>query len=211
LEHTSVPRKSETSHARRVEIQGIRVEVDALLKLSHHCDPALCKHSGCCCRFYEVTFTRREVSRIAGMMPHCARYAPKLKPGNEFEHPFEKAEGNLYVVDECEDGACAFSYRDRKGRTLCSIHTAALDLSLDPYKIKADACVIWPLALSEDTSPILSVQEDIYHFPCNKRRRAGAKRLDPGVADAIRHIFGAAFLAELERAILWETSGAESS
>ena len=190
-----------TGPVRLIEIQGIRVAVETLLRLRHACDPSLCAKQGCCCRFYEVTFTRREVSRIIGMVPHCIRYVPALAPGNDFEHPFEKAEGNVFIVDEDEDGTCAFAYRDRKGRTLCSIHSAALDLGLDPYQVKAEACVIWPLALSEDKPPILSVQEDIYHFPCNKRRRPGAKHLDPGVAGAIRHIFGEGFLRDLEAAI----------
>ena len=184
-----------------IEIRGIRVQAEALLRLKHRCDPALCKGGRCCCRFYEVTFTRKEVARVVGLMPHCTRYAPELAPGRAFDNPFDKAEGNLFVIDERQDGTCAFAYTNRKGHTLCSIHSAALDLGLDPYKTKAAACVIWPLALSEDKPPILSVQDDIYRFPCNTKRRAGAKRLDAGVAEAIASLFGPAFLHELQDAI----------
>jgi len=181
-------------------IKGIRVDVDALLKLKHYCDPELCKHTVSCCRCYEVCVTRKEMGRAIGLMKHAANYARRLrKPG--FENPFDRVEPGLYAIDTHEDESCVFAYRQRSGKTYCSLHSASLDLGLDPYAMKPQPCTLWPLALSEDEPPVLSVQSGVKRFPCIWLRSRPAKKLYPDIAETIRVLFGASFLAELEAAI----------
>jgi len=182
------------------EIEGYRVDLPALLQLWHAYDAEKCSACGCCCSSYEVTVPRRELSRLTGMIPAASRHAPGLQTDGEYENPFERVEKGVYAIDTDEEGLCVFAYRDPAGQVRCSIHTAALEQGLDPYKTKPSACTLWPLALTEDTLPTLTVQEDAYRFPCNRRRR-NARHLAPEVAATIRTVFGASFLDAVQAAI----------
>lgn len=182
-----------------LEIDGVRVDIPALLKLWHAYDAEKCSACGCCCSSYEVTVSKRELARITGMIPAASRHAQGLKTDEGYENPFERVEKGLYALDTDEEGLCVFAYRDAAGQVRCSIHSAALEQGLDPYKTKPSPCTLWPLALTDDAVPILTVQEDAYRFPCNRRRR-NAQRLAPEVADIIRTVFGAQFLGKLEAA-----------
>jgi hypothetical protein len=181
-----------------VEIDGIQVDVEGLLRLRHACDPLLCKTEKCCCRHYEVTFTRREMTRAISLMPQCRTFARHLRAGGDLENPFEPSGDGLYVVDEREDGACAFAFSDATGAMWCSIHAAALKLGLDPWKWKSQVCIIWPLGISEGRPPLLGVQEGVFQFPCNKKPRRRLKHLDPGVSACIARVLGSGFLKQLE-------------
>ncbi len=183
-----------------VTIKNLRVDVDALLRLKHHCDPDLCKHTVSCCRCYEVCLSRKEMGRAVGLMKKASKYARRLrKPG--FENPFERVGPGLYAIDSHEDGACLFAYRRRSGQTCCSLHSAALDLGLDPYAMKPQPCTLWPLALSEDKPPVLGVQSDIRRFPCIRLRRKPARHLYSHIAETIGKLFGEDFLRDLNEAI----------
>jgi len=182
-----------------LEVHGIRVDVEAVMRLRHRHDPARCSAVGCCCSTYEVCLSTKEVNRVAGLMPAAARYVPHLNRDDTLDNPFDPVGRGEYVLDTDSEGTCVFAYRDRHGATLCAIHSAALDLGLDPFKMKPAACALWPLALSEDRPPVLTVQDGVYEFPCNRRRSRGARRLDAGVAGLIRAVFGPAFLDALER------------
>jgi hypothetical protein len=60
---------------------------------------------------------------------------------------------------------------------------------------------MWPLALAEGEPPILTLQDDIYEFPCAWKRGGRPKKLYPDIADNVRATFGEAFLAKLNDAI----------
>lgn len=183
-----------------LQVGRFRVDVDALLRLRHHCDPALCRASGCCCRSYEVCFTRTEMERAVGLMPDCRVFAPHLAPGEELENPFEALGGHRFAVDVQDDDACAFAFRDRGGAMWCAMHAAALRLDLDPWAVKAQPCLLWPLALSEDKVPVLTVQDDALVYSCNRRRHR-ARSLHAGVADCVAGALGKPILEKLEQAI----------
>lgn len=184
---------------RMPQVYGIRVDVEALLRLRHRHDPTRCSAVGCCCSSYEVCVSAKEVERIAGLLPMAAHYAPHLCADGALDNPFDPIGHGEYALDTDSAGTCVFAYRDRMGTTLCAVHSAALDLGLDPYKMKPAACALWPLALSEDRPPVLTVQDGAYAFPCNRRRSRAAARLDAGVAAIIRAVFGPEFLESLER------------
>jgi len=173
--------------------------VDALLALSHTCNPALCRGKRTCCSSYDVRVAPRRVTALVGLLPHAARYAPWLRNGDEFEDPFEEdSEGCALATHE--DGTCMFAFRGNDGGTRCSLHAAALDLGLAPHRSKPKSCALWPLALSGSDPLLLTVQDDALSFPCNAARR-GTKSLHEGVAEIIATLFGASFLERLNTAL----------
>lgn len=176
-------------------IHGVQVDLPALQRLAHRCDPALCRHTGNCCTKYEVLLDAHEIPVIVGVAPHAAHHAKDLVQQGEFVDFFDDTPDGPCLSTH-EDGTCVFAYR-RVKRLLCSLHTAALDLDLPPAEIKPRSCSLWPLGLSEDIPPILTVQRDILEFPCNRIRKPPPRRLDPGVAGIIQALFGAPFLATL--------------
>ncbi len=189
----------ETNRKGVLQVRGVLVEADALLRLRHACDPTSCI-GHCCCQEYEVCFTRAEAARAVGLMPASREFASHLAEGEDFENPFEPVGGGLLAIDATEDGACAFAFRDRAGAMWCSMHAAALKLGLSPWDVKAQVCMLWPLALSEGAPPVLGVQEDAFRFPCNQRTRR-RKGLAPGVAECVSRGMGADFLEQLEQRI----------
>ena len=190
----------DTTKCPMLRIGRVTVDIQALSQLKHACDPALCRAQACCCQCYEITFTRREMETAIGLMPVCAGYARHLQHAGMLENPFEPVPGGLFTVDEYEQDACAFAFRDHSGRMWCAIHAAALDLSLSPWTTKPKMCTLWPLALSEGRTPVLSVDANAYRFPCNTRRRKSL-RLDAGVAACIQRVLGGRFLKRLTTAL----------
>ena len=65
-----------------------------------------------------------------------------------------------------------------------------MDLGLPPARVKPQACALWPLALVEADPPLLTVQEGVLDFPCNRKRRGSAPDLHKGVAEIIEAVFG---------------------
>ena len=180
-----------------VQVRNVRVDVDALRALAHRCDPMKCigRERGCCAT-YEVYVDRGEIGTIVGTLPETARHAKGLRQGGEFIDPFEETEGGSCLATH-EDGLCVFAYKDRRGATLCSLHTAALEMGLPPAQVKPKACALWPLYLVEGDEPLLTVQPDALDFPCNRRRRKGVNGLHGGVQEIIAAVFGKGFLNEL--------------
>ena len=174
----------------------LRVDLRALLSLRHRFDPDACKARGCCCASYEITLRRHEMERVAGYLPLAVRHQHALAGTN----PFDPSGDGEWALDTDEDGRCVFAFVDGDGHTWCSIHRAAMELGLNPYRAKPRSCALWPLALSEDSPPLLTVMEDAWDFPCNSRR-AAATELDPGVADTLEQVFGLAFLRRVQDAV----------
>ena len=182
------------------EIDGIVIDMEAIVSLSHDCVPSLCKDGTHCCAFYEIHTTGKEGERIIDNLPAAARYAKALRQGKEYLSPLEEDDEKkgAFIIDTDEDGLCALSYLNRSGDPLCSLHTVALDEGLSPINVKPRCCHMWPLAVSESKPPLLTVQDGVMDFPCNKTRR-GRRTIDKGVADIIRDLFGEEFLKELKR------------
>ena len=174
-------------------VDGMRIDVAALRTLAHRCVPEKCatRDRGCCAT-YEVTVDRREIGTIVGTQNLAAAYAPQLR--HDLETIEDTDDGACLATDE--DGRCVFAYHDASATTLCSLHSVALDLGLPPAHVKPRPCALWPLALVEDTPPLLTVQEDAQSFPCN--RRSSAPGLNQGVAETIEEVFGQAFLTSLK-------------
>jgi hypothetical protein len=140
------------------------------------------------------------MARIIGHMPAASRYAPYLGDGDSLENIFEEDADGSFIVDTDEEGLCAFAYRDRRRRILCSLHSVAQDLKLPHHKTKPLSCVLWPLALSEDRPLQLSIAEDAFDYPCNSSRKNPGRPLDPNIAQTIRDIFGTRILTTIQKA-----------
>lgn len=180
-------------HYDTVEIRGVIVHVDALMGMAHGCNPECCKGKATCCGAYEVHVTPRELTSIIGLLEEARVHSRRLND----EEAFEEVDDGL-VLGTDEDGVCVFAYDDRKGQTLCSLHTVCLDHGLDPFSIKPRDCVLWPLTISQGPPRHLSVVDDAFEWPCNTPRPAGATGLDEGIADIVQQRFGKAFLGELQ-------------
>ena len=178
-------------------IENMRIDVEALRALAHRCDPMKCigRVRGCC-ETYEVVVGRREQGTIVGTLDEASRFAIGLKEDGNFLEPFEETEGGTCLNTD-EDGRCVFAYDDSLGATMCSLHSAALELGLPPAQVKPRACALWPLALVEGDPPLLTVQEGVLDFPCNRARGESSGGLDPGVAEIVEAVFGHAFLTEI--------------
>ena len=66
-------------------IEGVLVDVRALLRLKHYCDPMLCRNGRYCCAQYEITVDKADIKRAVGLMPDAAKFAPEVGEGGEFE------------------------------------------------------------------------------------------------------------------------------
>ena len=179
-------------------IEGVRVDIQALCRLRHACDPNLCRHTRCCCKSYEVLVDRNEASTVVGVLPHAARHAPRLRDGATFHDPFDTTEGGLCLATTA-NGRCVFAFNTKQGLR-CSLHAAALELGLPPAAVKPKACSLWPLFFDESDPPLLTVQEDALDFPCN-RHNSAATSLHPGVEEIIQTVFGASFLDALRQGL----------
>src|SRR5262245_47566462 len=120
-------------------IQGVRVDLEALRALRHRCEPMKCigRERGCC-ETYEVYVDPREMGTIVGASPDAAKFARGLRQRGEFIDPFEDTDGGSCLATD-PHGRCVFAYRDAKGATLCSLHSAALTHDLNPMKVKPKA------------------------------------------------------------------------
>jgi hypothetical protein len=140
------------------------------------------------------------MENIVGMMPAAARLCPRLMDDGGFVNVFEEEEGNRFSLEVTENGLCVFAYRSGKG-IRCSLHSAALGADLPVRSVKPEACLLWPLSLSEGKEPVLSVEEDVFSFVCNRRRNADDGGLICGeVMRILKTVFGEQAAREAEKA-----------
>jgi len=184
------------SRDRKPIIHGIRVDRAALQTIRHKCHPDACRNRPSCCSRYVPHVNQVELERIVGCFPQIARYAGSIKNGNGYKNVFEEFDDGTYRIDAKEDESCVFSYARSSGETLCALHSVALDLRISPVDLKPKACSLWPLTLSEEPEPELSVDRNWREFPCNTLSDNG-HRIDAGVINIIASCFGVSFLKQL--------------
>lgn len=211
-----------------VLIDGILVDLEALRRIRHTCDAAHCDRAHHCCSQYEISLGRREMTRMIGLMGRAAAFAGHLREGGELINPFDEDEPGQFVIDSDDNQRCVFAYgvaevggegggegeREGEGEgegsgprgckggrvpmTYCSLHSAALEAGLEPYEYKPRSCALWPLAMSEDTPPVLTIQDADGEFACNQLGEPRLDgRLDEGIEDLLARNFGKAFLAKV--------------
>ena len=183
-----------------IQHKGYTVYLRDLCEMLHTCDPALCSETGCCCGCYSIGITPAELERVIGLAPQAEKYATGIAEDDEiFEEGDCETDLELAVNDE---GLCNLAYVDSLGRTLCAVHSAAVDLGLDPYKTKPAPCTLWPVMMPESEEKIIAIMEDAYEFPCNKKRDlTGVTRLCDEVAEILNKKISPAFTSELNEII----------
>lgn len=177
-------------------IHGVRVDLAALKTIRHKCHPGTCRNCPSCCSRYIPHVSRSELKRIVGCFPIITRYTNSIKNRHGFKNVFEECDDASFCIDANEDESCVFTYAKVTGETLCALHSVALDLRISPADLKPMACSLWPLTLSEEPEPCLSVDRSWHEFPCNSLLD-GDQRIDAGIINIIASCFGVSFLEQL--------------
>lgn len=181
-----------------VRIRGVRVDIEAIARLAHRCDPSRCTHAKTCCATYDVRVEPHEEKTITGILPLAAKYQPAIRDADGYAEVFDEDDDGTSLATH-DDGRCVFAFRGSDRGVRCALHAAALEAGADPYRTKPMPCALWPLALSEGPDPILTVMAGSRSFPCNRSR--GLKpSIHPGVAEILSTCFGGDFRADVEAA-----------
>jgi len=124
----------------------VRLTIDPLLdRLAYRC-PDGCPAGRTCCIGLAVEVSRREVRAIDSLMDELARLVPSLRADGEFESVFVDDPPSVLIEPRDDRGTCPFLFR-RAGKSLCSIHTLALETGRSVPAVKPAACRHWPLVL----------------------------------------------------------------
>jgi hypothetical protein len=181
---------------KKVIVDNILIDVPALMSIRHRCRPGVCKGKPNCCSRFQIHVDEKELETIVGFLPLVEKYTSTVGREKGYDNVFEEAEDGLFLIDADENEQCVFAYVNEAAETLCSLHSAAIDLGLPPVDVKPRCCSLWPLALTTGSHPILSINALFASFPCN-RKKAVPAGIDAGIQETIRIYFGKSFLSEL--------------
>lgn len=148
------------------------VASDHLSNYEFSCEPAKCvKKDKCCCKFFDIDITHREMQKIVGIYDTVSQFCEGLEKDGVYQNVFEK-DGSRYLLDKQENGYCVFIYFDDENNPRCSIHSAALQLNLNPSDCKPLVCTLWPYHIDkkEKGTLYLSLETD-EKFPCIKKNK----------------------------------------
>jgi len=122
---------------------------------------------------------------------------PAYQNEHGYDNVFEYVEPGLYALDTTEDGLCLLAYvADHRIR--CSLHTAGTNLGLPLGKVKPEACLLWPMSLSEGDE-VLSIAGDALAYRCTALRRKRSNRLPAAFVEAVELVYGDGRGAHLEK------------
>ncbi len=178
--------------------QPLLVEWDKIRRLEFACRPRkFCTPTTSCCANYEVVVSRRERRIIDGMLPFVSAYLPHIRVRGGFANLFDQIEPGLYAIEQDDQDTCRFAYR-AGGTLLCSLHRAALDLGIDPARVKPRACALWPLSLLHRSGKlVLSVDSSAKSFTCVRFLSRPRSKPCPSVRHIICTMFGNRLINDL--------------
>jgi len=179
-----------------VIVSNIRIDVAALRSIRHRCLPGVCKGKPNCCSCFQIHVDEKEMETIVGFLPLVEKYTPSISGEPGYDNVFEEAEDGIFLIDADGDEQCVFAYMNEAEEILCSLHSAAIELGLRPVDVKPKCCSLWPLVLTGQPHPVLSINRLFESFPCN-HKKAIPTGIDTGIQETIRIYFGASFLSEL--------------
>ncbi len=181
-----------------LDVGDYQVDAEALMRLAYRCDPSRCRGLRSCCGVYDVWIDAEEKARLEKNLSLVFVRAGK-ESGGKCVDTYLKWVGAGYVLQKNREGLCRLACRADDGRVLCALHSAALHAGIPPAQVKPRSCLLWPLALAGRGHRTVSVQQDAYDFPCNRRREDSLSHLDSGTVSLIRTNFGEEFVSILER------------
>ena len=173
------------------------VDVTGVCSIIYQCT-GCADTSGHCCSRYEVTISDTELNNIIQYLPRAAELCPSLKLHDSFDNVFEELSRGLYAIDTGNDGTCLFAY-PCEAKLLCSLHTIALRQGIPLRKVKPLSCILWPLALFEGETTILTIDEEAFRFECVQPNIKNGPVICPSIAENAGNAFGKAFRTELEQ------------
>jgi predicted metal-binding protein len=176
----------------------IEVDVAGICSIVHNCDGCAGK-SRHCCSSYDITIDEQELIQITGCLPLAAPLCPHLVCKGEFRNIFEQVEPDLFSIDSDESNLCSFAYH-QSNKLMCALHTISIINGIPLCKIKPRACLLWPLAICDTRTKILTIQDDAFEFDCNKPNDTEKWTLCPSLAESIEILFGKAFRHEIDNA-----------
>ncbi|MCP5005594.1 MAG: hypothetical protein GY941_16910 [Planctomycetes bacterium] len=182
-------------------INGIKVDLESLISISHMCNPGICVGKDTCCAHYEICLEEREVDKLLKHMPAASKYAQHLREDDSYRNIFEETEDNLIAIDTDVDEKCLLAWQSSKGEILCSLHSQAIEAECSFYDAKPRACCLWPLAICNGNPMILSVQDDAFEFVCNKKRRSKKAALNREIASIVKNVYGDKMLVGINQAL----------
>ncbi len=182
------------------EINGVKVDINALFSLSHKCNPTSCVDKKQCCASYEVCIEDKEIDKILPHFPEAAKFKPEIVEREFLEDLFREVEDGLVAIETNDDGQCLLGCQGENGELLCSLHCQSIKNNLSFYDAKPKSCGLWPLAEIAVETPVLTVQNDALEFVCNDQSE-DLKVLDKEVSSIIENIYGKDFLDQLNEYI----------
>ncbi|MBI9070372.1 MAG: DUF3109 family protein [Melioribacteraceae bacterium] len=182
----------------RPVIDGIIVDLEKITSTKYKCDPNTCKDTGSCCSYYEITFKGNESENFIGLLGDASKFSKHIKPSKNFDNIFDENEDDTITIDHDKNGTCKLAYKNENGCVLCSLHSVSLKHNLKPFKHKPSNCSLFPLALSEDKTPVLSIQEDALRFPCTNLKKKKDGKISKEIKEIIIDLYGKGFLRKLE-------------
>ena len=175
----------------------INVDLGAISATFHQCS-GCATTDACCCAKYEVCVSAREMRAIIGALPLAAEHCPWLKDENGYDNVFDETERGCFAIDTHEDGLCVLAYHCDSG-IRCSLHSVAEQIGVSPHLLKPFSCTLWPLSLQESPDAALSICDDAFRFPCNRRKEKGGT-ISPEILDSIKRLLGVAACAHILKA-----------
>jgi len=163
--------------------------LDSLKKFNHKCDGCAKRAAvASCCSGLEVCVSKSEIVKIIGIIPYIVKYCHHLLVEDKLDNVFNKSEDGLYTIDTHINGLCVFAYR-KNSTILCGIHSVADFLGLNWYDLKPLPCILWPLAISDDLSPVISLDDSAGSFHCNTGVKSNSLYLDSSVVQILKNVF----------------------
>lgn len=182
-------------------IDGIIVDIMAIISIEYLCDPKLCSGKKSCCASYDVCIEQKDVTKIIPYFPGAAVFAPHIKDGDEYINMFDEIDDELISLESDENWQCKLAWKNKSGDVLCSLHSHALKNNLSFYDTKPKVCCLWPLAESDTKQQSLTIDSDCLNFPCIKEKIVQDFKINKEIADIIENIYGLGFLHKIESAI----------
>jgi hypothetical protein len=121
-------------------VSNIRIDVAALMSIRHRCLPGVCKGKPNCCSCFQIHVDEKEMEAIVGFLPLVEKYTPSIGGAPGYDNVFEEDEDGSFLIDADEDEQCVFAYMNEAEETLCSLHSAAIELGLPPVDVKPKCC-----------------------------------------------------------------------
>jgi len=192
--------EADKAMGRLVEIHGIKVDIESLCSIRHECMPGSCREEECCCSRYEVRISSQELQTIVDYLPLAAEYVPYLRFDLVSENLFVDIGDDLFAIGRNDTGFCSFAYNKDKN-IFCSLHSVAFQLDIPVIRIKPRCCILWPLFITKDKPPHLTVDKDAFIFPCNIQRNRVNLYPYSSIISIIRDFFGDSFWNTLQASL----------